>query len=275
MFQELENKVLEKQVLFRSRNDADLYGVLYRAQGEEEGAMVICPPDGEERIWSQRILVNFSRLLAVHGYTVFRFDYMGQGESEGNYEESNLSTRHADIESAIGFLLGQTKSNSVGLLGVRLGGTLASWVASKDSAVKCLILWEPILDLRGYFYNLLRVNISFQMVMHKMVSKNREKLVEEILGGGEVSINGFNLTQALLKEAMEIKPEGFLNKFSGKLLITLLPGSKLPVEHHRGEVVGLEFPVFWKEPKIYCTRPKTLMDETLKWMGQNWVAGGV
>ena len=92
---------MEEQVLFPSQQGGDLYGMLYHAKGPMKGAVVVCSPDGDERTWGQRTLVTFSRRLAAEGYTVLRFDYMGQGESGGTYEESTFSTRRNDFETAI------------------------------------------------------------------------------------------------------------------------------------------------------------------------------
>ena len=271
MFRISENSVSEEQVMFPSSSGVDLYGVVYHARDEEKGAIVICHPDGDERTWSHRILVNLARLLASHGYTVLRFDYMGQGESEGEYEQGTLSTRVNDTRSAIELLLARTHRTEVGLLGLRLGGTLAALVGTTHSAVTHLVLWEPILDLHAHLYNLLRINISFQMVMHKTVLKNREQLAEEILSGGMVSINGFYLAKEFFRESMETKLEGIFQRANGKRLIVLLPNSSFPADGD-GTVLRLQFPVFWKEPKVYHSRPKTLMEETLKWITTNCTA---
>ena len=271
MFQISENKVSEEQILLRSGSNANLYGILYHARNNEKGALVICPPDGDERTWSHRTLVNLSRLLASHGYTVLRFDYMGQGESEGAYEESTLTSRLKDTGNAVEFLLTQITKSRVGLLGLRLGGTLAALTAVRHPSVEYLVLWEPVVDLSAYLYNLLRVNISFQMVMYKTVLKKREQLQEDILSGGKVSINGFYLTKGFFQEAMEVKLNGLFQGFHGKHLTVLLPGSKPPVEDNKN-ILRLEFPVFWKEPKVYYPRPKTLMEETLKWISENGIS---
>jgi hypothetical protein len=105
------------------------------------------------------------------------------------------------------------------------------------------------------------------MVMQKGISKNREKLVEEILGGGKVSINGFYLTKDFFQEALDTKLEGMLNPV-GKRFIALLPGTPWPAEVG-GDTHRMDFPVIWKEPKVYHARPRGLMEETLKWIRQN------
>jgi alpha/beta superfamily hydrolase len=267
-FQLSEHRVSEEQVVFRSRQNANLYGVLYRnANSEQKGAVTICPPDVDERTWSQRVLVNFSRMLAVNGYTVLRFDYEGQGESQGEYEDSTISTRRDDVESAVSFLLDRTEMNTISIVGVRLGGTVAALAASNNAAVTSLVLWEPIIDLHAYLYGLLRVNISAQMVMHKAVLKDREKLVEEILAGGAVGINGFYLTKRFFQEAMDVSVEDALKVYHGKCLVALSPASKWPFDGV-GEVIRPKFSAFWKEPRIYAVRPQALMDGTIQWIGE-------
>lgn len=265
MSQAAESECIEEPVLFPSKGGVDLYGMIYPAQGEMKGALAVCPPDGDERTWSQRVLVNFARLLAEAGFTVLRFDYRGQGESEGEYEQSTISTRLDDVETAMEFLRKRTGRRQVGLLGLRLGGALAALAASKNASVKYLVLWEPVVDISAYLYNLLRVNISFQMVMHKAVLKNRDKLIEEILSGGRVGINGFYLTQAFFEEGRAIKPDEVVGGFEGKRLVVLTPTTKFP-EQGGAEVVRLEFPAIWREPKIYYARPERLMNETITWI---------
>lgn len=269
-FQPADERVAEEQVLFPSQQDAELYGVLYHAKIPMKGAIVVCSPEGDERTWSQRVLVNFSRLLAAHGYTVLRFDYMGQGESGGNYEESTWLTRQGDVESAIDYLVQRTETDRVGLHGLRLGGSLALLVASQSPVVKYVTLWEPVVDLRGYFYDLLRVNISFQMVVHKGVVKNREKLIHEILAGSGVSINGFYLTKGFFQEARDADLREALRTLRGKCLIALSPGTRFP-DGADGDMVRLDFPVIWKEPKVYSVRPRALMDETIDWIERHVV----
>jgi hypothetical protein len=105
------------------------------------------------------------------------------------------------------------------------------------------------------------------MVMNKGISKNREKLVEEILSGGKVSINGFYLTKDFFQEALDTKLEGMLNPL-GRRFIALLPGTPFPVEG-AGDILRLDLPVIWKEPKVYHSRPRALMEETFKWIRQN------
>ena len=62
-----------------------LYGMFYAPLGSSpKPSLIICPPDGEEREWSQRAMVRTARRFAAMGHPVLRFDFMGQGRDIGS-----------------------------------------------------------------------------------------------------------------------------------------------------------------------------------------------
>ena len=118
-----------KETPFFFPNDPyNLFGILHEPEVEPNGeGFVFCHPFGEEKLWSHRVFVNFARKLAQIGYTVLRFDYMGHGDSDGNFSDATIETRISDIVAAVCWLKDNNSNvNSVSLLGLRLGATLAS-----------------------------------------------------------------------------------------------------------------------------------------------------
>ncbi len=71
-------------------------------------------------------MVNFARELVLKGYYVLRFDFMGHGDSEGDFENSTVKSRLSDVESAVHFLKkNYLNINRIAFLGLRFGATLA------------------------------------------------------------------------------------------------------------------------------------------------------
>jgi putative redox protein len=62
-----------------------------------------------------------SRILAERGYSVFRFDFTGLGESEGDFSETDFSSNLADLISAAEFLRREHQAPQL-LIGHSLGG---------------------------------------------------------------------------------------------------------------------------------------------------------
>ena len=92
------------------------------------------------------LFVSFSRLLARHGIASTRFDFMGSGESDGEFQDMTLSGEIADAGVILDWL-GRVRGvdrRRIMLLGLSAGGTVAGCLAGDRRAqVRGLVLWAP------------------------------------------------------------------------------------------------------------------------------------
>ena len=87
---------------FFPNGSTSLFGVFHEPPGpSSKSAFVFCHPWGEEKLWAHRGFVSFARTLAADGHPVLRFDYMGNGDSDGEFADSTLQTALADVRAAI------------------------------------------------------------------------------------------------------------------------------------------------------------------------------
>jgi alpha/beta superfamily hydrolase len=101
------------------------------------------------------VYVNFARDLANRGYTVLRFDYMGNGDSDGNFEDSSIETNLSDIRCALQVLREKVGFSCwFGVIGLRFGATLAALVAEPEADISRLVLWEPVVNGAQYMQEL-------------------------------------------------------------------------------------------------------------------------
>jgi uncharacterized protein len=196
--------------LFIENREYRLFGVLHEAkrkanQNYSPRALVICNPFAEESIISHRVIVNLARCLAENGWHCFRFDYMGEGDSEGNFEDATLETRLLDIEAAVAFTSHQLETTQVGLLGVRFGATLAAAACTSIEGIDPLIMIAPIVAGRPYLGQLLRSNLAFQMAAYRSIVKDREALLADLNNGKGVNVDGYLLTSRLYREMAELE----------------------------------------------------------------------
>jgi putative redox protein len=99
--------------------DSTLVGRLDQPAGEARGMALFahcftCSKDLKAVSW-------ISRTLAERGYSVFRFDFTGLGESEGDFAETDFSSNLEDLVSAAGFLREAFRPPNL-LIGHSLGG---------------------------------------------------------------------------------------------------------------------------------------------------------
>ena len=82
-----------------------------------------------------RILRDLSLALVEEGFKVLRFDFSGNGQSEGNFSESLYSKQVKDIESAV-FFVSSHGVRWIGLAGHSMGAMVALLAASQMDIIK-------------------------------------------------------------------------------------------------------------------------------------------
>lgn len=241
--------------------------------------VVFCAPFAEEKLWAHRVFVNFAQVMAEKGYTVLRFDQMGHGDSSGDHEDMTLETYMNDVKTAADYLRLNCHTEHVGLLGLRWGATVAALSAVKTRA-EFLILWDPVVKGSDYIQQCLRSNIATQLMIHRKVVKNRDKLVEELLSGISVNIDGYLISSEFYVQATAVNlleksvmtgipalitrtRKGQTGKNSSDLeQLFQIYASSQPLSAYR-EIQGEPF---WTELKTYLQYPEALFTETLSWV---------
>jgi pimeloyl-ACP methyl ester carboxylesterase len=158
-----------------------------RTQGLRTRAAVLCHPWGQEYLRAHRSMRHLATLLTRAGVHVLRFDYFGTGDSAGDFADGDLKGWARDIETAIEELEDTAGVTRVGLVGMRLGGTLAAAVATKRRDVESLVLWDPVVQGKEYVDELLRAS---------PLSRSGPADVHEVLG--------FALTERMSRELESI-----------------------------------------------------------------------
>lgn len=227
--------------------------------------------------------VNFARLLCEHGYAVMRFDYKGYGDSEGLFEEATIDSMTDDTNNAIQFLHEKVRIEKFCLLGARLGGTIAALVAQKNLNIKGLVLWDPIIDGYPYIYRCLRTNLAMQTLRHKKVLFNRDKLIEMILAGELVNIDGYLIGSGLYCSIKDINIKDQIHELPEKLLIARVAEKELPEGNDLLEFVGrlkeagkdvvvveAKDAFSWESQRYYRPKPTQIFEPSLIWVLANF-----
>lgn len=123
-----------RELTFENRDGIELTGTLEQPGDSQPRALVLfahcftCTRN-------IKAAVNISRALVDEGFGVFRFDFTGLGESEGDFAETNFSSNVSDLVDAASFL--EDKHGRVEiLLGHSLGGAAILQAAHEIRSAK-------------------------------------------------------------------------------------------------------------------------------------------
>jgi exosortase A-associated hydrolase 2 len=142
--------VTEASVEFASGEHV-LRGVVHRpAQNPPAVGILFVHPFAEEKKCSHRAFVETARAAAAAGCAVLRFDFRGCGDSSGSFEDADLTAWRADLRAAFDYAKAHLGAKRMGLVGLRLGATLAAELAEEELDLAFLMLWEPVTEGARY-----------------------------------------------------------------------------------------------------------------------------
>ncbi len=119
-----------------------LYSVHYQSRSvRKEHAILFAHSLGHEYVRAHRNLQQLAVALCGRGFDVVRFDYMGTGDSDGLSEEVNAETMGSDLLNVRQYIIDQTNTKRVSLVGLRLGATVATHFRE---AFQYMVLWDPV-----------------------------------------------------------------------------------------------------------------------------------
>lgn len=90
-----------------------------------------------------RLFVKAARVLTTAGICVLRFDFIGSGNSDGDFQDATIESEIDDALTAISWLGAQPgiDRTRVALIGLSLGGLVATCAAARSRQIKSLVLW--------------------------------------------------------------------------------------------------------------------------------------
>jgi uncharacterized protein len=143
----------------------------YDSAGHRTVGLLACPESPTDRlvVLCHGFLSNknsttnktLTRLLLEHGIATFRFDFFGQGESEGPFEQITLTTAIDQTRSALD-LVTTRGYRRLGLAGSSFGGLVSILMAAERHDLSALALKCPVAD----FPETLRLEFGDERMTH-------------------------------------------------------------------------------------------------------------
>lgn len=188
---------MEEKTYFKNAEGLKLCGVLSKPQQENGKCIILChgiTVDKDE----YGIYAQLAKKLTDVGFTVFRFDFRGHGESEGDSVDLTVIGEKRDLEAATGFLqsLGY---KSFGIIAASFGGGAASLFTSENQKmIKALVFWNAIID----YHDILDPQLAWSK--KNFGPEQMEKLKEQ--GYIRIGSQKFKIGPALFDDIKTLKP---------------------------------------------------------------------
>lgn len=206
---------MEEKFYFKNDEGLKLCGILNKPEKDIKKCIVLChgiTVDKDEG----GIFIKLAQKLSKFGFAVFRFDFRGHGESEGDSIDISVAGEKRDLESTIKFLqnLGY---KYFGILAASFGGGAASlFVAEHLKIIKAFVLWNPVID----YHSILEPKLPWPK---KNFGKEAMQKLEKH-GFIEIGSSKFKAGKKLFTELRRLQPWKELKKI--KIPILFIHGNK-------------------------------------------------
>jgi uncharacterized protein len=179
---------------------------------------IICHSFAMEQVWLQPVEVALARRLARAGFHVLRFHCQGYGDSEGSTSDIGLEAQVRDTLDAVRVLIDETGVSNVGLIGARVGGTVAALAADRSHATR-IVLWNPVVDGRRFVDALTRAAMVTELSSSSQVKSEADDVDARFAEAGVLDVQGFPITRAVIEEFTSFDLLEALTRFRGEALI--------------------------------------------------------
>ena len=270
------------QPIYFKSGRASLFGWLHLPPEHSrlDWGIVICKPFGYEAICAHGSIRAFADACASAGATVLRFDYTGTGDSSGGDSEADeLSQWCDDIRAAMETLRQTCHISRIGLLGMRLGASLAALVADDDPLVEDIIAVAPVVSGRRYLRELraFQATSSSETQLSGEAASAASQTDHKVESPGGMEVTGFRLSKASVDRLAKTDLLGLATRVVPNALILDridLPSAKpwadalrrLGTDSHYHALPGL--------PEMIATPhaaqiPFEMIDEVVKYLARN------
>jgi len=188
---------MEEKTYFTNTDGLKLCGILTKPQKETERCIILCHGITATKD-EDGVFVELAKRLADNGFTVFRFDFRGHGESEGDSIDLTVTGEKKDLEAAVKFLqdLGY---RDFGITAASFGGGAVSlFISENEDLIKALVLWNAIID----YHSILQPELLWPK--ENFGQEAMKKLDRQ--GYIEIGSHKFKVGKALFAELRQLKP---------------------------------------------------------------------
>lgn len=163
--------------------------------GAVRGRLVLLQPFAEEANKSRRMLADIARAAASAGWLVVMGDYLGTGDSAGDFGDANWATWVAD--AAVFAADAGNDELPLVLCGLRVGALVAADAVRGGLNCTALLAINPVLSGKQALTQFLRLGAASDLGQDASARIDTRVFRDRLAAGEAVEIAGYTLSPAL------------------------------------------------------------------------------
>ncbi|CAD7695713.1 unnamed protein product [Ostreobium quekettii] len=203
----------QRRVQFKNRFNENLVGIFVESQSPS--AVILCHGFASHKDWPHYPLVAAE--LAKRSVCSLRFDFSGNGESQGVFEFGNYAKEVGEVRAAVEYVRGQLGKKVVGLAGHSKGGNVVLLYTSQHDDVPLVVNIAGRFEMTRGIAERFGADIFQKLEKHGKVEMT-QRLRPEEGGGGQFK---WTLTKQSMAERMNTDMEAAARKIKLSEVLTV------------------------------------------------------
>lgn len=181
---------LRERAAFFGEGAERMFGVTHSPLAPTDRGMVVCASLNQDMAKNYRREVVLARAMVARGIAVQRFQYVGSGNSDGDYASISFESMVRDALAAAQCLEAHTGARRVAFFGGRFGALVAAAAAARFPGAPTVFL-EPINDGMRFFREGIRTKVAQEMVGTTATRPTVDGYLERLREAGVLDILGY------------------------------------------------------------------------------------
>ena len=207
----------EQRIIIRNKHNEKLIGIFHKANDKKEVVIVSHGFAGNK---DKNLIKEFCENVNKSYINIFRFDFSGHGESEGDYIKSTTTKEISDLRSVVDYF--DNKGFIIGLVGHSRGGMDSLIEAAHDKRIKFVI------SIAGMAYTSRFIEKLFPSQKEKILKSEKFYWWEKTYG------KRYPITPEKIKDLESYNPLAEVKKINCPVLfIHGIKDKTIPIEHSK------------------------------------------
>lgn len=193
---------MDGKSFFLNSNEGKLFAIYFTPTNNNHpnSNVIIVPPFAEEMNKSRKAISEFSRICTTMNVGVLMIDFIGTGESEGDFKDARWWIWKKNIFFAYQWLK-QRGAGSISCIGIRMGAILLlDAINTNTFELDKLLFWQPVVSGSVYLKQFLRLNLAADLMVDGSSNVTVQSFRDILSNGGSVEVAGYELSSELYQE---------------------------------------------------------------------------
>lgn len=176
------NSLINEKNLFFKSHQSSLYAEAVIPLNPNRLGVLFCGALAEEDFYISPVVTQLAKHLGESGFSTFKFDFFGFGNSQGQNQEGDLEIWKGNLLTAFQYFKENFEVDKIIIIAIRLGALISIEAELNKENTYGICFWDPIFNGSKYLKQKQRERIAKNIYLSIQPNENNTYEYEDFMG---------------------------------------------------------------------------------------------